>query len=227
MSQFVDASYYGSVNVSRNWTYGPFLPTGARSSSREAPFSEGVRVHDSERHLSYRVTLLATPRGPRVRTLEVIPDDPDAVLSKADLGRVPLVTLAEYAALYLDKQHAMRDRARATDHTDEQTLEALGEDIRSHTRTLFTAGGLRTRYDIPDSTTLARMIREEGFTRTRLAKHFGRAPSTISDWIGRAYREVPELMPPRGKGRRPASQGADEPATGRDKEGDHEHNDHR
>lgn len=64
-------------------------------------------------------------------------------------------------------------------------------------------GGLHTKHDVPDSAVLARMIREEGYTRKRLAEHFHRAPSTISDWIGRAYRETPELMPPRGKGRRP------------------------
>jgi len=169
---------------------------------------DGAAVHDPARGVTYRVTIGQGEGRVWLRTLEVVPDDPaEPGVSNAVLRRVPAVALAEFVALFHDRRARLRDAAGGTDPDDPDALDALQQHGRTLARAATTPGGLApARGDVPTSAELAALLRE-GMTRQRLAERFHRSPSTISDWIGRAYREVPDQMPPRRRGRRPKDSG--------------------
>ena len=172
--------------ASRNWT--------ATHWEREGV--PGAAVVDLDSRVIYRVTIGRGNGRVWVSTLDLDPEIGE--VEPASLRRVPLAALALYVAKYLDaresEQRALREGTGKPDDS-KLVLGMFGPEVRVHGTTYG---------EVPDSATVARLLKE-GDTRQTLAVKYARSPSTVSDWIGRAYREVPEMMPPRRPGgRRPA-----------------------
>lgn len=164
----------------------------------------GGVVHDTDRNVIYRVTLGrrrqskgdpergVTHRepvgsGPAVwlASLAIEPQN-GAPVDAAMLRRVPVQRLAEAVAT----QYA-REAALWAHDSD----EALPSEVS-------------LRGDVPTSEQVEAMLLS-GETRQTIAARYSRSPSTVSDWIGRAYRERPQTMPPRRRGRSPKNSGTD------------------
>lgn len=157
---------------------------------------KGAEVIDHATGALYRVTIGRGEGRVWVRTIEVEPLS--GTVDPAALRRIPLASLATYVALFLDQRE------------DEELARHTGGGKPSRSSLVFGAAGrgvLRPdaleRGTVPEPAEVARLLRE-GHTRRTLAQLYSRSPSTVSDWIGRAYREVPKMMPPRHPGgRRP------------------------
>ncbi len=164
----------------------------------------GGVVHDPDRGVLYRVTLGRRRQGkgdpergvthrepigagPAVwlASLTIEPQN-GAPVDAAMLRRVPVQTLAE---------------AVATQYAREAALWAHDDDGR-------VTGEVSLPGDVPTSEQVEAMLLS-GETRQTIAARYSRSPSTVSDWIGRAYRERPQTMPPRRRGRSPKDSGTD------------------
>lgn len=158
---------------------------------------KGAEVLDQATGTCYRVTIGRGEGRVWVRTIEI--DPLSGPVDPAALRRVPLTSLATYVALFLDQREA------------EDLARGAGGGKPSGSSLAFGAAGRGTlrpdaleRGTVPEPAEVARLL-NEGHTRRTLAQLYVRSPSTISDWIGRAYREVPKMMPARRPGgRRPA-----------------------
>lgn len=144
------------------------------------PGTLGASIHDHDQRTTYRATVGRGEGAVWLESLQIEHTDGRPV-DRADLRRVPVQQIAEATAQCIEENSepgvlVVRD--------GELELDA------------------DRRTDMPSSEELAALMRE-GHNRRTLAVRYSRSLSTVDDWIGRARREVPELMPPPGKGGRP------------------------
>lgn len=168
---------------------------------REESGDVGVQVFDAAYQVCYRVAVGWKEGVPYLETLQVVPLD-GAAVDQAMLRRVPIATLTDYAVAYLAlRTELWESRGKARPPGNPLVLGGLAGP-----------GAIRPgtdKRDVPPTNEeLAQMLRQLQGTpgivpRNEIAKRYGRSPSTVSDWIGKAYREVPELMPPKRGGRPP------------------------
>jgi hypothetical protein len=160
---------------------------------------DGVQIRDFAYGMTYLVTIGRANGRVWLRSLEIEPHRDNARIDNAALRRIPVQVLAEYAALYLDDRDRVRKAIGTGAPRPTTGTQAFG--IRAPRGSIRMPG----EQAVPTSAEVAALLKE-GHTRKTLAAMFYRTPSTISDWIGRAYREVPDQMPPRRPGgRRPAN----------------------
>lgn len=189
--------------IERNWEAVPWTRNEVVLNPQTGAYRgevgiEGAQVTDRSRGVTYRVTIgQGDGRGVWLRTLEVVPLAEGVAVDQPMLRRVPVAALAAYVAVALAGwKHAETAHRLAASERGEPEPGGLLQFVLP--------GGISLRDDgVPTSDELAAMLRA-GETRHTIAARYSRAPSTVSDWIGRAYREVPELMPPRRRGRRPS-----------------------
>lgn len=160
-------------------------PKGGPGRTRRHP---GAEVHDPDRRVTYRVSVGVRDGRAVVRTLEIEPDDDTTPVDVAML-RVPVDALARFVQVFLAEH------------------ESAGGGFF-----MVRPGGISLPDDVPTPEEIA-ALRSRGVSREDIAKQYSRSLSTVDDWIGRAYREVPDLMPPRRRGPRPKTS---EPTTGPD-----------
>lgn len=144
------------------------------------PGTPGASIHDFDNRTTYRATIGRGEGAVWLESLSIEHTD-GAPVDRASLRRVPVQQIAEATAQNIEENSepgviVIRD--------GEVELASDRRSVR------------------PTSEELAALIRE-GHNRRTLATKYGREVSTVDDWIGRARREVPELMPPPGKGGRP------------------------
>lgn len=188
--------------LQRNWS--------ASSWERIGSPDPGVGIVDTDRGVIYYVTIGRDTEGePFIATLEIEPQ-PGVPVDSLMLRRVPVTTILDYALAYL--------------HYRAELLAARGSGRKPAGNPLVfgmaAPGAIEIDDGMPTSEEIAEMM-TRGMTRHDIAKRYGRKPSTVSDWIGKAYREVPELMPPKRAGRKPAKrdpQTPDAPASGQPNE---------
>lgn len=139
----------------------------------------GASVVDFDTRTSYRATIGRGEGAVWLESLSIEHVD-GAPVDRETLRRVPVQQIAEATAQCI-------------------------EENREPGTIVIRGGEVRVPSDVgnrPSSEELAVLMRE-GHNRRTLAAKFYRSLSTVDDWIGKARREVPELMPPPGKGGRP------------------------
>ena len=153
-------------------------------------YEDGASVFDADHRVTYYVTVGRGNGQVWIRSIEVEVERTGQRIDNAVLRRIPLATLAEHVALFLDRR-ALTRASIGAGRPKEGRLPLFG--------TIAPPGSIRLEgNEVPTTTELARMLRD-GHTRATIAQHFERSPSTVSDWIRRAYREVPEQMPQKKK----------------------------
>lgn len=70
---------------------------------------------------------------------------------------------------------------------------------------------------VPTSAQIEAMLKS-GENRHTIAARYSRSPSTVSDWIGRAYRERPDTMPPRRRSSKASNQATRKQSTKREQD---------
>ncbi|MCW2845851.1 MAG: hypothetical protein JWN22_3767 [Nocardioides sp.] len=164
----------------------------------------GGVVHDPDRGVLYRVTLGRRRQGKG--------DSERGVTHREPVGSGPAVWLASLTieprngapvdAAMLRRVPVQRlAEAVATQYAREAALWAGDDDEPLPSE-------VSLRGDVPTSEQVEAMLLG-GETRQTIAARYSRSPSTVSDWIGRAYRERPQTMPPRRRGRSPKNPGTD------------------
>lgn len=138
----------------------------------------GARIEDPDRGVVYWARI-SRDGSPRLVRLEIETTSGQPVDQRA-LGRVPVRWI------------------------EDATAELLAANERPVV--VLLSGDQVTDPGIPTSKEVAAMMRDEKLKRRDIAARYNRSVSTVDDWIGRARREVPHLMPPRdARGRRPRS----------------------
>ncbi len=150
----------------------------------DTPGVPGAEIIDLDRGLVYRATTVATPQGPKVRSIEVRTQG-DRPLTPALVRATPLQAIAdEVAVLAAARQSA----SPTTLIVDDGTGPAGGLELPSDTD------------GVPTSEEVAALLRA-GETRRTIAARYERSVTAVDKWIGRARRERPDLMPPKRTGR--------------------------
>lgn len=146
----------------------------------DEPGELGASIHDYDTRTTYRATIGRGEGTVWLESLSIEHTD-GAPVDRASLRRVPVQQIAE------------------------ATAQSIEENSEPDVLIVVRDGEVRLPSDVadmPSSEELAALMRE-GHNRRTLAARYHRSLSTVDDWIGRARREVPELMPPPGKGGRP------------------------
>lgn len=136
----------------------------------------GAEITDPDRRVSYRATIGRGDGRVWLRSVEIIPDDPDP---DARVWRVPHQAIAEAVALQL----AEEDRVAANGW--------------------FQVGPNRIGDGIPTPEELAELLRR-GENRHTIAARYDRSTSRVDDWLRAARRDRPDLdWPRRRRGPKP------------------------
>lgn len=161
--------------------------------ARPAPMTAGAVVVDTVRGAQYRATIQRSEGVAQLASVEVSPIEPGATLP-AGTFRVPGKHIADAVSGFLAQRAAAEARSRQS-----------GGDGGS---VLFNAT-VRKESATPTAEELRELVRA-GLNRGAIASRYGRAISTVDQWLRKARRDRPDLdWPERRRGPAPRSESLD------------------